>query len=230
MFENSGEFMQEKKYEIVGRPIIENLNGRQIETYRIRALKDFTNKSTGIKVKRGEFGGRISLNALSQDGSCWIDEDSVFVSDDQGIKITGDTYVCHSEIKGNILLSDMAVVSWSKLENAKDLYMEIKEQARVVDSEVFGNAKIAGGAQLGKCFVSGQVIIDGQSFLESCVVRNISFDKEKFITIRLFGREQKDYTLLDKKIIDEDFIVNDVDAKKSKKDNPPKLKGFVRIK
>ena len=63
--------MQEKKYEIVGRPIIENLNGRQIETYRIRALKDFTNKSTGIKVKRGEFGGRISLNALSQDGTCW---------------------------------------------------------------------------------------------------------------------------------------------------------------
>lgn len=198
------------KYKLIGRAKIEYVDGKPIKTYKIQALSTFTNKQTGIVIKEGEIGGRISKDALSQNGTCWVDEGSVVALTEEYPRIAEDAFISYSEVFGNIYINDNAIVSYSKLRNNRKNYMEIVDDARVVNSTLIGNVKVGNSAQLGDCFVSGQVTIDGKSFLENCTVKNQSVNSENFITVRLSGKEQSDYTLVDREIIDTDYIVNDV--------------------
>ena len=43
--------MQEKKYKLVGDPVIEIVNGEQVETYFIMALSTFKNLATNEIIK-----------------------------------------------------------------------------------------------------------------------------------------------------------------------------------
>ena len=205
--------MKEDKYELIGEPIFEIYEGQKIPTYKIRALKTFKNPA-GVEIKRGEIGGRISLGALSQNGNCWIDEDSVVVSASEDKIVFDDAYVCASQIYGNVNIRDNAIVSYSELKNTRDYAMEIKDEAKVVSSKILGNAKIAHKAQIGGSKIRGQVIVDGQSLLENCKVANQSLDEEKFLTIRLFGDTLGEYSLHDRDIIDTDIIVNNPQKQK----------------
>ena len=46
--------------------------------WRIQACKDFINKSTGKKIRKGDGGGLIkSEKNLSHEGSCWVDHQQI---------------------------------------------------------------------------------------------------------------------------------------------------------
>lgn len=200
--------MQEKKYKLVGDPVIEIVNGEQVETYHIMALSTFKNLATNEIIKEGDLGGRISKGSLSQDGTCWISEDSVFASTDENVRIMDNAYINSSEISGNVFVSGNAIINDSVLSNVRENYMEISENARIVSSTLTGNVKVTNKAEIGYSFVGGQVIIDGQSTLEKCKVKNISVKPDDFITIRMFGEKLEDYTIHDKEINGKDLIVN----------------------
>ena len=201
------------KYELVGEKEIKLLNGRKVAVYRIRALKSFKNEATRMEVKKGELGGKITPNALSQNGTCWVDESSLILDSEGMTRVTGDSYVGSSILAGNINVSDSAVVAYSQLRNKENACMEIVENARVVGTKMTDNVRVAGRAEVSNCEVSGQVLIDGQSFLENCNVTNNSEDKTKVVTIRLFGTKQSDITLHDRRITEKTPIVNDVNGK-----------------
>lgn len=74
--------MEDKKYELVPETVTK-LYGRSM--YRIRALKDFSD------VKKGDLGGYVeSEENLSQEGNCWIYDNSIV---GLGGKVTGNAIV-----------------------------------------------------------------------------------------------------------------------------------------
>ena len=102
--------MESKKYEYVGVGVERKIDGREVRVYQIRAVKTFVNAATGIKVKRGELGGYITKNALSQNGTCWVDEASVVVSDNERTMVYNDAFVGNkSKVCGNVNICDNAV-------------------------------------------------------------------------------------------------------------------------
>ena len=166
------------KYKLIGRAKIEYVDGKPIKTYKIQALSTFTNKQTGIVIKEGEIGGRISKDALSQNGTCWVDEASVVVSDNERTMVYNDAFVGNkSKVCGNVNICDNAVVSNSTLKNHSELTMDIKDDCKVIDSTLKGNVGVKDNAILdNKCKVTGQVTIGSASHLSNCEVINNILD------------------------------------------------------
>ena len=170
--------MESKKYEYVGVGVERKIDGREVRVYQIRAVKTFVNAATGIKVKRGELGGYITKNALSQNGTCWVDETSVVVSDNERTMVYNDAFVGNkSKVCGNVNICDNAVVSNSTLKNHSELTMDIKDDCKVIDSTLKGNVGVKDNAILdNKCKVTGQVTIGSASHLSNCEVINNILD------------------------------------------------------
>ena len=70
---NSVEFEVGKKYELTDIRQSVSISGESL--YRIKALKEFVNETTGVVIEKGQLGGFVqSEKNLSQYGTCWIDD------------------------------------------------------------------------------------------------------------------------------------------------------------
>ena len=106
------------------------------QLFRIRALRNIPR----VNAKAGDLGGYIEKESnLSQEGDCWISDDSVVYKNAQ---VSGDAHIFeHSYV----------------FENAK-----VCENARIFNKVwVYGNASVSGNAQVyGDTWVSGDAIIN----------------------------------------------------------------------
>lgn len=135
---NSVEFEAGKKYELTDIRQSVSISGESL--YRIKALKEFVNEATGVVIEKGQLGGFVqSEKNLSQDGTCWIDDNArVF----NNAKVTENAYVGdESMISLNAEVTDNAVV---------------KESAWITQ-----NAKITD-----KAFVTGTVMVKGNAVIK----------------------------------------------------------------
>lgn len=127
-----------KKYELTDETKI--VDGHIL--HRIRALKDFNN------VKKGELGGYVeSTNNLSQDGLCWIfDNSNVY----ENARVSGDARILGIDVKiyGNAEVYDNVRISGHACicDDAK-VYGNAKvwESSRIFDeAHIYGSAKVFG--------------------------------------------------------------------------------------
>ena len=111
--------------------------------WRIQACKDFINKSTGNKIRKGDFGGLIeSEKNLSHDGSCWVAHQAQVSWDakvyehayvgfntriNDTAQIYGSAYVACNQVNGNSQIFENADVRG-------DIYIDC--------SIIHGNAKV----------------------------------------------------------------------------------------
>ena len=110
--------MTTKKYELTTEKI--EYKGRTL--YRIRALRDFED------VKMGDLGGFVeSEKNLSQEGDCWIYDDS---------KVTGGSVITdHSIIKNDSIVDNSIVMNNSKVESST-IRHSIVEKSTINNSKV----------------------------------------------------------------------------------------------
>ena len=147
--------MKSKKYELVEDDFILH-EGRKL--YRIRALKKIP-KGVYTEVKKGQLGGYVEgYRNLSQEGKCWIFDDSRVY----GNAVVRDSAVVidDSEIYGNAIVKGCSEVS-----NRSQVYGNaiIRDNAKVYNrSKVFGNAVISNSAGVEDCAeVYGNVTVKG---------------------------------------------------------------------
>ena len=141
----------DKKYELVKEDSIE-FNGRTL--YRIRALKDFTNKQcTGSinEIKVGDLGGYVqSEENLSQNGQCWIFDNAAVY--DNGM-ICDNAIICdNAKIHNNV-----------KIGGDVEIYR---------NAEIDDNVKIYGNGAIGKNVkIGGDVLICGDTRIVNADIR-----------------------------------------------------------
>lgn len=129
----------EKKYKILRERGIILRTG--ITVYRIEALKSFDN------VKKGDIGGYVeSYNNLSQEGYCWIYDDSIvfqsaivkensYIHDNSIIK--GKSEILNSLVKGSSIIED------STIRNESIISLKSKIRDSVIDSSTIINSHIS---------------------------------------------------------------------------------------
>ena len=165
--------------------------GSGAKLYRIKALKDFDD------VKAGSYGGWVASEAnLSQEGECWIYNESVVVGDarvtgDAKVKnegtalskifgkatVSGNAEVCGSWVYEDAAITGSAEVHLSKIHNRAKLY-----GGKVTRSEVFGDAQIIMGTLDAKASVSGTALVRGGSLYGCEVSQDASISGECVIT------------------------------------------------
>ena len=113
-----------KKYEFTGASI---LTANDVRVKRIRAVRDITVPIAALQIKAGDLGGWIeSESNLSQDGDCWVDDDSMvygnakvfenaLVRADSKIygdaNVMGDAIVHHSIVHGkSVIMSNAELI------------------------------------------------------------------------------------------------------------------------
>ncbi len=178
------------------------LDGQKVVLFRIVAVKSFMNKATGIEVKAGERGGYISPYALSQKGSCWVDENSLVVSLSLGSKVTDDAFVSNSKLVGKAFVCDSAKVHGTTI--FSDNTAEISGEALVNKSMLSGDVYVSERATIDKSTLNGKVKVKGNTIMLDCVVKNTKSD---FIEINLSGKEPCNYSVCGQKI-EESLIRN----------------------
>ena len=142
------------KYELTN--IKEDYKGTTI--YRIRALEDirddFEERRNLLKIKKGDLGGWVSgYHNLSQQGKCWIYDNSIVVDnarveDDAiiyGNSIMHDNSSAYnrSEVCNSILRNNSMILGKGYIENC-ELHnnVEIMKNSRLIHSFLFGNTQI----------------------------------------------------------------------------------------
>ena len=156
------------KYEITNEMKEYKFKNYSYELYRIRALKDFKTVD-GNMVHKGDLGGWVNgdkffkYSNLSQEGNCWIGKDAI---------------VCFGDIKNNALVTDNAVVIWSKvLQNA-----QVSGNAKIFDRAVISNnAKVYDNAQVSG---DGMRVAGNAQIYENAFVFNGS---GQFYSTEVFG-------------------------------------------
>jgi hypothetical protein len=87
----------DKKYELLK---VNNI------CYRVKALKDFT-LITGEQIKKGDIGGYIlSEDCLSQEGNCWIMDNSIVYGTVSGNAVIKDFAKVYGDVCGNAIVKD----------------------------------------------------------------------------------------------------------------------------
>lgn len=184
------------KYKLLSNDFLEfNLGGEKVVLHRIVAMQSFVNKATELEVKAGEKGGYITPYALSQSGTCWVDENSLVASQTLGSKVTDDAYVSASKLVGKVYVCDRAMVSKSII--VSDYTSEVSGETIVSNSELYGNVYVADRATIDKSKISGNVKVRGNTILLDCSVDNV---KQNPIEISLKGKEPYDYSICGQKI------------------------------
>ena len=155
-----------KKYESIPKyELSEQVikNGKTF--YKIKSLKPFSfyYRNKFHIVKKGEEGGWIeSESNLSQEGSCWIDKESI-VSDNARIK--DNALVFNSFIHGNAVVKDFSII---EDKTQLDGNVLIEKNAVVVRSDVHDFALISDKAYITLCKLYDYVEIYGNSNLFDC--------------------------------------------------------------
>lgn len=134
----------ERKYEMLTKKEIVEVDDREIECYRIRALKDIPER----KIKKGDLGGLIENESnLSHLGNCWIDDDSAVFDK---ARVSGDAYVgSNSHIFENARVFDNVIIE---------------------DGYIHGNAVVCGNAYIGELVgITGNAVVCGNAYLSGDV-------------------------------------------------------------
>ena len=135
----------DRKYELTDIRQSVSISGESL--YRIKALKEFVNEATGVVIEKGQLGGFVqSEKNLSQDGTCWIDDNArVF----NNAKVTDNAYVGEEAmLNRNVEVKDNAVVSGAAW---------ITQNAKVTD-----NANVSGMVMVkGNALIKDEAIVCG---------------------------------------------------------------------
>lgn len=133
------------KYELTDIRQSVSISGESL--YRIKALKKFENEATGVVIEKGQLGGFVqSESNLSQDGTCWIDDNArVF----NNAKVTDNAYVGEEAmLNRNVEVKDNAVVSGAAW---------ITQNAKITD-----NANVSGMVMVkGNALIKDEAIVCG---------------------------------------------------------------------
>lgn len=123
---------------------------------RIRALVDISDK-----VRAGDLGGYVQGEQnLSQEGSCWIDEEAVVSLQ---ARVTGDAQIQHRAlITGRALVTGRASVGGNAHVREQ---VTISGSARVAGGTLQDSAQVSGEAQVIGCSVFDHALISGSAFV-----------------------------------------------------------------
>lgn len=147
--------------------------------YRIIAMKDIDNPHK--KIKKGEKGGYIVPDSLSQEGTCWVDEGSYIFND---CTVSDNAYLensvldFHCSVSGNALVVDTVIFAPQKT--------EIKDYSKLQDCQLEYNLLLKDKASLKKCQIIGTLNMIEQSNLSNCIINcygsGLTFDGENALT------------------------------------------------
>lgn len=136
--------------------------------HRIRAVRDFT-LVDGTEVHKGDLGGWVESDNLSQDGEAWV---------------SGETLVCgKARVSGKALVSGKACVYGSA---------RIYDEARVSgEACVYGSARVCGEALVsGESWISGEARVCGKA--EVFGIRDYAVYKNTWSSGRWFTYTRSD--------------------------------------
>ena len=127
--------------------------------FRIVALRSFK-LIDGVTINAGDFGGMIQRpENLSQEGSCWIDFNSVVC--DNAV-VDGDAVVIESTISDGAIVTDSAFISNSDIQD----FVIIKNNVTVKNSTITDTVRIENNSEIVNSYISGSLVIKENS---SCV-------------------------------------------------------------
>ena len=156
---NSVEFeANPEKYELTDIRQSVSISGESL--YRIKALKEFVNETTGVVIEKGQLGGFVqSEKNLSQYGTCWIDDsarvfnnavvsDNAYVGQEamihRNVQISGNAAVLDSAwITDNAIVKDNAQIRDMPL--IKDNAVIKGDAIIICDDTIGGNTEISSG-------------------------------------------------------------------------------------
>nr|DAR02701.1 MAG TPA: Putative transferase, nesg, ydcK, Structural Genomics.38A [Caudoviricetes sp.] len=126
--------MEDKKYELVPETVTKFYSK---PTYRIRALKDFSD------VKKGQYGGYVeSEENLSQSGNCWIYDDSIVGSRsrvlDNAIVKDSSKVINGSEISDDAIIEKGSLIDESSVvcDRSRVISSLVTESSAVIYSSI----------------------------------------------------------------------------------------------
>lgn len=129
-----------KKYKLVKEPAKKGL-------FRIVALRDIDRH----EIVKGQRGGLIQHeDNLSQNGDCWIGEDSVVI---ESAVVRDDAFVGKSDICGDAIISGYAKIYSCDIRD----YVFI-EDAEIVSSKIIGDSDIRGDTHISSCVIKNCLI------------------------------------------------------------------------
>lgn len=171
------------KYELTN--IKRNYGGTTV--YRIKALEDIENKNNfQLDVKKGDLGGWVSgYHNLSQQGKCWIYDNSIVVDnarveDDAIIYGNSAMYdnssaynrseVCNSVLSNNSMILGKGCIEDCELHNN----VKIMKNSRLIHSFLFGNTQIkVEGYNILNCWIYNSYIINKVKIINATVGNSI---------------------------------------------------------
>jgi carbonic anhydrase/acetyltransferase-like protein (isoleucine patch superfamily) len=161
----------DKKYELTDETKVVAENGNSaVVVRRIRALKSFRahtdknlEKDNGVFIQAGDLGGWVqSADNLSQDGTCWIDDEAIVLHE---AFVSDDAYVAdHARILDFAAISNSAHVAGHSL--VCD-HVVVTENARIFDHAVISDITYIGGNAVvtDRSRVWGSVRIVGDTYI-----------------------------------------------------------------
>ncbi len=167
-------------------------NGKEVLAFRIIAKRDINNPYRTIRA--GEKGGYVAVNTLSQEGECWVDEESTI---GPGCYISGDAFVSESNLVKNICVGNSALISESIMKAPSKA--SIYGGAKIIDSATIGDINISGEAKIEHSTVLGKLDMSYGAQLIGCNIEA----KNEGISI------QNDTVYRHKNIIGSGAIFND---------------------
>ena len=171
------------KYELTDTK--RDYNGTTV--YRIRALEDIENKHDfQLDVKKGDLGGWVSgYHNLSQQGKCWIYDNSIVVDnarveDDAIIYGNSAMYdnssaynrseVCNSILRNNSMILGKGCIEDCGLHNN----VKIMKNSRLIHSFLFGNTQIkVEGHNIQDCWIYNSYIINKVKIINATIENSI---------------------------------------------------------
>ena len=137
--------------------------------HRIKALKSFRtlkNDYWGYTINKGDLGGWVeSEKNLSQEGNCWIRDNSKVYGE---AKITDDRVINESEIHNGVTAGGRGVINRSKISGCILIYSG-SNVVIISDSEIYGdNIVIGDNSDVKESYISGDnICISGNSSIHS---------------------------------------------------------------
>ncbi len=152
------------KYSLVKDSFVTMSNG--VNVYRIIADSDIRDETGLLIVPEGTTGGYVqSLNNLSQEGSCWIFDDSACFGNG---RIEGHATVCgKSIVKGDAVVRKYATVEDASTISGNAI---IEDLARVSNCVVSGKGAVRGHAKVSKSTIKGEASVGGLAVINNVLL------------------------------------------------------------
>lgn len=163
--------MKKEKYALTGvKKVIRDPAGHYHTLHRIKALIGFytaalmNGRAVVIYIEQGQYGGWIeSMNNLSQEGNCWVDDEAV---------VYGAGFVCGDAWVGdNAAIAGSAIIGgFAKMAGHSDICDRVR---------VGGNVRITGESK-----IRGEIDIKGFTLIDSSRVGGIKVEVQDHSVIK----------------------------------------------